>query len=63
MEELTWNTEDPENEGLYICYLGPYMMGVQLGHWDGSNWLFDNNTIRQVFGWIKIPKYKQKDND
>jgi hypothetical protein len=61
MDELTWNIENPKDEGLYICYLGPYMMGVQLGYWDGSNWLFDNNTIRKVFGWIKIPKYKQQD--
>ncbi len=60
MKELTWNTENPEEVGLYICYLGPFITGVQLGYWDGSDWLFDNNIIRPVFGWIQKPIFKNK---
>lgn len=60
-EELFWNTENPTIEGTYICDLGPYH-GVKLGHWDGNNWLFDVNIIRQIGGWLPRPKYKQQLN-
>ena len=60
IKELFWNGENPDKPGLYICDLGPYR-GVQLGHWDGDDWLFDGNIIRQVGGWISSPKYKQQD--
>ena len=60
-QELFWNTENPASTGTYICDLGPYG-GVKLGHWDGNNWLFDVNIIRQIGGWLPKPKYKQQLN-
>ena len=60
-QDLFWNTENPETEGLYICDLGPYG-GVKYGRWNGNEWLFDVNIIRQIGGWLPRPKYKQQLN-
>jgi hypothetical protein len=61
MKELIWNTGNPDEEGLYICDLGPYA-GVQLGRWTGDVWILFENKVLPVWGWLPRPKYKQKDN-
>jgi hypothetical protein len=60
MDELIWNTGNPDEQGLYICDLGPYA-GVQLGRWNGDVWILFENKVMPVWGWLPRPKYKQQE--